>query len=56
MKDTKIFLKKYRTKKRQYGPGRYKNLSQDEKQKLVKYRKKTSQDEKMSYYNYKNIF
>ena len=37
MKDIKIFLKKI--KKQQYGHERYKNLSKDEKQNLVEYRK-----------------
>ena len=32
--DIKVFLKK--EKKQQYGPKSYKNLSEDEKQKLVK--------------------
>ena len=40
MKDIKIFLKKKKKKKQQYGLERYKNLSEDEKQKLVEYRKK----------------
>ena len=40
VKDIKIFLKKKIKKKRQYGRGRYKNLSGDEKQQLVEYRKK----------------
>ena len=39
VKDMKIFLKK-KTKKQQYGRERYKNLSEDEKLKLVEYRKK----------------
>ena len=33
--DMKVFLKKEKKKKRQYGRERYKNLSKDEKQKLV---------------------
>ena len=37
-KDIKIFLKK--KEKRQYGCERYKNLSEDVKQKLVEFRKK----------------
>ena len=37
MKDVKIFLQE---KKPQYGCERYKNLSEDEKNKLVEYRKK----------------
>ena len=40
MKDIKIFLKKRKGKKQQYGHDPYKNLSEDEKQKLVEYRKK----------------
>ena len=39
-KDIKIFLKKKKGKKQEYGCERYKNLSEDEKQKLVEYRKK----------------
>ena len=40
VKDTKISLKKKKEKKRLYGPERYKNLSEDDKNKLVEYRKK----------------
>ena len=42
MKDIKIFLKKKKkkSKKQQYSCERYKNLSEDEKQKLIEYRKK----------------
>ena len=40
VKDIKMFLKKKKKKKQQYGRERYKNLSEDEKQKLVEYRKK----------------
>ena len=40
VKDIKMFLKKKKKKKQQYGPERYKNPSEDEKQKLVEYRKK----------------
>ena len=39
VKDIKIFLKK-KKKKQQYGCERYKNLSEEKKQKLVEYRKK----------------
>ena len=46
MKDIKIFLEKKKKKKRQYGYERYKNLSQDEKNKLVEYRKKILQNDK----------
>ena len=35
-----IFLKKKKKKKQQYGRKRYKNLPEDENQKLVEYRKK----------------
>ena len=38
VKDIKIFLKK-KKKKQQYGCERYKNLSEEKKQKLVEYRK-----------------
>ena len=36
----KFFLKKKKKKKQQYGRECYKNPSEDEKQKLVEYRKK----------------
>ena len=39
VKDVKIFLQE---KKPQYGCERYKNLSEDEKNKLVEYRKKNT--------------
>ena len=39
VKDIKIFLKKKKKKKRQYCHKRYTNLSEDEQQKLVEYRK-----------------
>ena len=39
LKDIKIFLRK-KSKKRQYGRERYKDLSENEKQKLVEYRRK----------------
>ena len=38
VKDIKVFLNK-KKKKLQYGPGRYKNLPVDEKQKLMECRK-----------------
>ena len=38
IRDIKFFLKK-RKKKQEYGPEQYKNLSEDEKQRLVEYRK-----------------
>ena len=40
MEDIKIFLIKEKEKKRQYGCEHYKNLSEDEKNKLIEYRKK----------------
>ena len=40
VKDIKIFLRKKKKAIKQYGRERYKNLLEDEKQKLVKYRKK----------------
>ena len=40
MKDIKVFLKKIKGKKQQYGSECYKNLPEDEKQKLAEYRKK----------------
>ena len=39
-KDIKIFLKKKKKKKRQNGREHYRNFSEDEKNKLVEYRKK----------------
>ena len=39
MKDLKIFVKK-KKKKHQYVCNRYKNISEEEKQKLVDYRRK----------------
>ena len=39
VKDIKIFLRKKKEKKQQYGRERYKNLSEDEKQNLAEHRK-----------------
>ena len=39
MKGIKIFLNKIKNKKRQYGCERYRNLTEDKKQRIVKYRK-----------------
>ena len=39
VKDIKLFLKKKKKKKLQYGRERYKSLPEDEKQELVEYRK-----------------
>ena len=52
MKDVKIFLKK-KIKNQRYDHERYKNLAEDEKQKLVEYRKKIIELEKTPFYNYK---
>ena len=46
MKKIKIYLTKKKKKKRQYGREQYKNLSEDEKEKLVEYRKKILYNEK----------
>ena len=40
MKDIKIFLKKKKKKKWEYGRERYKNLWEDKKQTVAEYRKK----------------
>ena len=40
MKDIKIFLRKKKKKTQQYSHKRYKHIPEDEKQKLVQYRKK----------------
>ena len=40
VKDIKIFLKKKKKKQQEYGCERYKNLSENEIQKFVEYRKK----------------
>ena len=48
MKDIKIFLKKKKKKGEQYGCECYKNISEDEKNKLVEYIKCA----KILYYNY----
>ena len=51
----KSFLRKKR-KKRQHGLERYKDLSEDEKQKLFEYRKNIIEWENIPYYNYKKYF
>ena len=51
-KNSFFFLKKKKGKRQQYGCEHYKSLSEDEKQKLVEY-KKNMEWEKMPYYNYK---
>ena len=53
-KISKSFSKRKR-KKQQYGQDCYKNLSKDEKQKLVEYRKKILKLEKMLGYHCKNV-
>ena len=47
MKDIKVFLKKKKEKKRQYGRDRYTNLTEDEKQNPVDYKKKLLQNDKI---------
>ena len=56
VKDIKVFLRKKKEKKQQYGRERYKNLSEDEKQNLAEYRKNIIEWEKMLYYNYQKVF
>ena len=51
-----IYLKKKKKKKQQYGCENYKNLSEDEKQKLVEYRKKYYRIRKMPYCNCRKVF
>ena len=51
MKNIKVFQKK-KNKKQQYGHKRYKNLSEDEKLKLVEYRKQCSIMKKSTIRNY----
>ena len=46
VKNIKIFLTKKKKKTRQYGRERYKNLPENEKQKLAEYRKKYSRTRK----------
>ena len=48
--------KEEKEKKRQYGLGRYKNLPEDEKQKLFEYRKKYKMKKKTPYNNYTKLF
>ena len=43
-----MFLKKKKTKKRQYNYQKYRNLSEDEKQTLVQYGKKMFQNAKVN--------
>ena len=55
VKGIKIFQKKKKNKKQQYGCEDYKNLSEDEKQKLVEYRKKISLNTKKLKFFYKHL-
>ena len=56
MEDIKIFLKKKKEKKQEYGRARYKNLSENENSKTCLVQEKILQNEKkMSYYNYKKL-
>ena len=43
-------------KKQQYGRGRYKNLSEDEKNKLVEYKNKYYKMRANAFYNYNKVF
>ena len=56
LKDIKVFVKKRKKKKQQYGCERYKNLSEDKKSKLVEFRKRYKKLEKTLPYNYKKAF
>ena len=47
--------KKGKEKRRQYGRKRYKNLPEDEKHKLVEYRKTILKWGKTHYHNYKKL-
>ena len=42
MKGIKVFLKKEKYRKKEYGCERYKNFSEDEKQRLAEYGKRFS--------------
>ena len=55
MRYIKIFLKKKNKKNWEYGFECYQNLWEDEKQKLVEYRKNIIEWEKMLYYNHKKL-
>ena len=55
VKYIKAILKKKKKKKRQYGWERYKYLSEDEKQKLVEYRKDIKEWEKMTNNHYMKL-
>ena len=52
---SKYFLRR-KERKQLYDCERYKNLPEDEKQKLVEYRKKYYKMRKNAFFNYKNIF
>ena len=54
VKRIKLFLKRKKKKKPQYGSEQCKNLLEDEKQKLNEYTKKVTKWKKTSCYNYKN--
>ena len=55
MKDIKIFLKKKKEKKQEYGRARYKNLSENENSKTYLVQEKILQNEKKMSYNYKKL-
>ena len=56
MKGIKVFLKKKKDKRQQYGCKNYKILPENQKQKLVEYRKKHYKMRKKAHYNYKELF
>ena len=56
MKDIEVFLKNKKKKKGQHGREQYKNLAEDEKTRLVEYRKKYyDMRKKMPYYDCYNF-
>ena len=56
VKGIKVFLKKKKDKRQQYGCKNYKILPENQKQKLVEYRKKHYKMRKKAHYNYKELF
>ena len=56
VEDIKIFLRKKKKKKREYGRERQKNLSENEKKSLLSIEKNIIEGEKALYHNYENTF
>ena len=52
----KSLSKEEKEKKQQYGRECYKNISEDEIQKLLEYRRKVLQDGETFYHNHKKLF